>query len=227
MLRMILDDYRKNWKPAWKRLGQTRFLYFYVAAFGPNFYLWEERVSKYILYYGIMIPIMLGLLFNDLYPNKMNKTLLLCPLTIKEREKYFKMAMALKVGVSMTFVFIGNMILLIFHKLSILGCVLDVLLAVILMISVNLDWQKNEIKMNDPSYCSIGNLYLWQLFLKIFSVITFCIIVSAEIDSPFEIWEAVVVLVFILISAGIGWKIYRTYYKDILHLCTSYEGVMK
>ncbi|MCI8876715.1 MAG: hypothetical protein HFI77_11990 [Lachnospiraceae bacterium] len=127
ILHLVILDYAGEIKEGWKRVkGADIVLWFWDFLFigimwAPWFmdFAWEYFLQAELFVYGYTIGVLsLGFFISRMYPEKLEKTLLLCPLTQAEKIQYVKTGYRLKVGVPMLFYVLAGTVWLFLQVIS-------------------------------------------------------------------------------------------------------------
>lgn len=223
MLKMVLSDYIHNWKSAWKELAYEEWgMYVYFLAFP-----WITRMSaiEIIVYLCTMLPLVGGVLLARMFPNRMNKTLFLCPMSKEDRIAYFKTAFKFRVSVPVFLFFLIEMVLFFIGYISLDGVIFMFLVFFLYIVSVNIYWcywsegkQRNIYTEKNPLS---GTFFIWDMLSRL-GIIN-VIIVSGVSVSGYE-WSD-----YVLVGCLITWqflvflKLVTCYYKKVMELSVNYE----
>lgn len=132
MLKTVALDYIGDIKGGWKRVQGAEvfvafFCYVWISiAWAPDFY--GEGVKPFspglIFGSGVVTFIMLlGFLISRMYPGKLEKTLLLCPLTQEEKRRYIETGYWLRIALPMFFYLLAGLFWQIFGTVSLFSTV--------------------------------------------------------------------------------------------------------
>lgn len=95
MLKMIMNDYRMDFKQRLKALEQPVAYYIWMMVYG--FWIpvmqWDKGNSPidfvYVIHYGILFLLVdIGTVFGILYPNQLGKMFYLIPVSVQEKKRY-------------------------------------------------------------------------------------------------------------------------------------------
>lgn len=226
MLRIVLDDYRYNFKSVLKELkyeGWFGYLYLLIFPLLSN----DIIMDKAVIYYGTVISMLLGLFIAKLYPNRMSKTLFLCPMSKEARIQYFKTAFCFRISVPIL-VFLAVCGVLLFCEI-LPGLLFLTMLAVVIMfvISVNIYMvpEDDNVEVLSRHYSLPGYFPMWHVLAQISGMINAAIIGEfSEYDGmSYSIWDTVMTGILLLIQLLVLLKIVCTYLKPVMEQSVNYE----
>ena len=172
----------------------------------------------------MFFPIMIALLLSRMYGGVMPKTFFLCPLSEMQRKMYAKAGIHIRVAIPTVLFIVLNILVLVFYKIPFwmflvrLGVFLSAAIACnIYCQPVYADREKNERK-----YALVGNYWLWNVFLQVFTFVSTVILCSFEYNE--KLWEFIIVGIFIAAQIFIGIKMIIKFYPQVINQATYYEN---
>lgn len=117
MVKMVLSDYWSNKKEYFRRAVQQNNNW-YMMLFYPLLIplqllaAFDDGEINFWVVYGEMLPILAGWILITMYPNRLSKTLYLCPMEQKERQHYVWTAYWLRIGIAYGMYVVENLIFL-------------------------------------------------------------------------------------------------------------------
>lgn len=231
MFRIVWDDYRHNFRSALKGLrgvGNWWFNYVYWSII--PLILPSTTLKEAIVYYCTMLPLLGGMFLARLYPNRMSKTLFLCPMSRKMRIRYFKTAFLLRIAIP-TFVSLLTVGMLFLCKImQEPECFLSLLVLIMCLVSVNVctnSWAGKP-ETEQQGHSLPGYFPMWNVLGQISGILN-TVIVNMVIVPEFgenngeSCLPWVVAGVLMVIQALILMKIVSTYFRPIMEQSVSYE----
>lgn len=222
MLKMVVSDYIQSWKGAWKNLAKEGwFGYLYFIAFPL---VTDMKARQSMVYLCAVIPMVLGILLSRLYPNRIHKTLFLCPMSKEDRITYFKTAFRLRVSLPLILFLIVNSVLFIKDYISPLYLIIEFIILFLYVVSVNIYWcyWSTDGKRNiysEKNHLS-GTFFIWDLFSQI-GVFNMLIITSMSVSSRFDY---IIVGICLGLQFFVFFKLVTRYYKKVMDLSVNYEA---
>lgn len=106
MLKMILNDYRMDFKENWKNTisASNALLLMFYSFWVPFMQIDTEenmRLTKVIIHGLFFLLVFLGIAIGEIYPNKLGKMYCLLPVSTKEKKRYLLMGYCIRVFVTM------------------------------------------------------------------------------------------------------------------------------
>lgn len=225
---MVLSDYRYSFKSGLKREVDSRILIFGLTLIIPSLILLHEPGLPWINPDAWMVlPIILGFLTSHIFAGKRNKTMFLCPMSRRERVRYFNTAYAVGVIGVMTVSVIINAIFAVKSEISpdILGWCQLVIAGYVCSVNVySLPVEKDEFngyyKYNLPG--DYRTWEVWSLFGGL-TLINLLLNVPTNINYQMPEWEdwllKALAVGYVIFS---GWMI-QTYYRPVQEQMVDYE----
>lgn len=231
MLQLVIKDYRALFHDSLKSMDISAFvIYLWLLAYPPVLHM---SYAGYLCHFVYFIMLGMGIFLSRLYPNRMSKTLLLCPLSKDQRRRYIRTG----------------------YLLRVIGCVflfLLLLLTAVISIHVHdgalpddgwlwpgLIWQYAlsmagchiyTAPVNPSSYPAKrtyrlpGNYEVWNFIQQLAAIFGGMILVSALTDEkPESVPEIVIESVVLLLQTAICIKVIRTYAKPVMQQAVDYE----
>lgn len=227
MLRMILDDYKRQGKEQLKRAYASLFLVFlWLFCFFPMTTFKFDSAKDAGIYYLFTMPMFLAFFLSLSYPNRMSTTLLLCPLTREEKLHYIQTAYRLRVVLPLLLYLIASMPLLAWGWLELPHFTGMLLCLFSYVVTANL----YTITAKSSNGRNADNLPKgfsgWWGSAHGVAFLTMMILVSAQTDRahPVHLWEIGIIVSFLLIQCLIMGKLLHTYYKPVMEYATQYDG---
>lgn len=212
MLKTVLYDYKKRWRDALKNA--------WVSAPGAVLYL---VVSGQALFQGrvllfAVIPLFAGLLLSRMYPNQMDMTQLLLPMSGEERKKYVRTGFALRIGISLfPYLFLEG-ILLVTGELRMIWFCGMLIVEMCNLAAVNLYFgpaaaDKTAAKKGP----SAEYLAVWEVCMQLFSVAALVMFSSAQKErNPVTTFDAVIMLCVLSVVVLIFLRVMYRYYIPVM-----------
>lgn len=231
MLQIVWKDYRYNFRSAFKELKKAEnwwWSYVYVLVF-PMLFILDHNTSikAVIAYYCAMVPLVAGTFLARLYPNRMSKTLFLCPMSKEVRIRYFKTAFFLRISIPVLAFAVLAGILFLCKIVQGLEYFLSLLVLIMYLLSVNICtnfWNGKPEKLQKGHLAS-EYFPLWNVFEQVIGLINM-VIVSGAMDEgePWQPWEMILVGILVGLQALVLVKIAFTYFKPVMEQSVTYEN---
>lgn len=222
MLKLVLDDYRRSFRTAWKRgvNAMAWLLYVDFLVFVPVLYSWDS--VKYL--FGVA-SMMIGILLARMYPNQMSKILFLCPLTEQDRKKYLETAYWLRVSIPMIICISTGAVSLVIGHLSFFYYLMVCLQSFFFMVGVNIYCvpDKQSVYITQRVYQLPGVYEVWNILIQAVGAFGMCIFVSIEIN-PNGVTDKVIILAFVFVEMLLSIKMFVTYYRPVMARGMRYES---
>ena len=222
MLKIVLSDYRQNWKNSWKNLAKEGWYSYLYSVALPLIMHMKEREA--IVYLCAVAPLVLGMLLSRLYPNRLQKTLFFCPMSKKDRIAYFKTAFRFRVSLPLILFFMANAILVGIHYISITAFFYEFVVTFLYVVSVNIYWcywsdngKRNIYTEKNPL---AGTFFIWDALSGV-GIINMIICTGLNITSMFDY---VIVAILFAIQLFEFFKLITCYYKKVMELSVNYEA---
>lgn len=117
MYRALVNDLKSG--EYWKKMISVWInLIVYMGGFIPFILLEIDNLSEIFGYYTYTISMLVVLFFARACPNRISKTLLLCPLTLAERKRYVYIGYGIRILLSLTFFLVLNIPVYIFFDMN-------------------------------------------------------------------------------------------------------------
>lgn len=207
MLKMIMSDYVVNFKTSWKRyakrknvnklnLGMTLF----------NIFIWIPWIitegGKNLQYirlgcWGQFLFVMMGWYLMELYPNSLEKSMFLCPMTRKERRHYLVTAYGLRIFLLVIPYLCLEIICGYFYKLDISFSILKTFSFLLLMMSGNLYLDDEAVYLECQRESSrLWGYKFWRGCANVIGLLTIITMVMISTDEHMisEIWMRISVI---------------------------------
>ncbi|MDO5293131.1 MAG: hypothetical protein Q4F05_10310 [bacterium] len=226
MIKLVLTEYRQTMKEGFKNLFTTGRVFVIIYILVMIVPVYEPGLEKLMLYYCDIIPLALAVMFTGMYPNRLSKTLFLCPMSKEQRMNYLKTGFWLRAAVPIVVYFILNTIALLAGKSSLIGTIGMLLPLTSAILAQNL-WIQT--KGEDPkrgqklafSYKRYQSCYLFVTILGILSAVLFSIL-RANIDHANRN-ELIYIISLVLIQILLMLYEMKTYYRKVMSIMSDYE----
>jgi len=234
MFRLVLRDYRLQYRESIKNVNAAGyFIYIYLLCYVPDWTNMIDALWKGGCFYAFFLPLCIGIFLSRLYPNQMSKTLLLCPLSRQQKEKYIRTGFFIRVLVPflLFLIFEGSAMIVTFRQQHLntselwLWAGLTWLLFVSL-ISVNIYCLPVNLSPEAlyRTYKLPGNYEIWNVLVQLTAILGGVIMLSALTDQKGETVFDITVEIFILvISTALCIKMIATYAGPIMEQAIFYE----
>lgn len=232
MLYMVLDDFRRNFKYGVKRMFErfeNWYLFFCMLIFPPI--LFHTSIHKCFIYYFSFIPMLGALLLSRMYGGWMEKTLFLCPLGKKDREKYYLISWGIRTASAVFLFLLLNGILFIAGWLHPLAFILMFILMAFYSAAVNLycGGAKRENGMLEQKRVLPENYETWNVvgqILGLGAMVVLVVVLGDAEKSKITTWEFIIVSVFLFANIFIQIKIIKCF-RFIMDYVTQFEQSLK
>lgn len=224
---MVLRDYRMHWKEEIQNIfkNSSWFIYLYVMIIPANLFDYTDKISRAVTYYGILFPLMIGLLLSRMYPNGLNKTMFLCPLEKEERKRYLVSAYWLRVIVpTFLFMLIGA-ILVGTHNISMKSYLIIYVSETMYFIASNLYLEAAYQKPDYEKKHNLSGYTSWQIVAQLFGLffMVICIGFAGDLYVPFRSMDFAIIFLLLMIQFAITMKIVLGYWEKVMWIATDYE----
>lgn len=190
MLKLLFYDYIANIKAAWRQDKQNQkngmMIYWivYLLIFIPgNMSHWSvnsEVWSVNYLYFLQFVPIIVGFFMGGIYPNRLGKSMFLCPMTEKERKTYLYTSYAFRVILYTVPYLLLEAVCAYFCQFSVVCSVIRIASYVLLMLVIQLTLDKetvaSEKKSKIPRLFGYGTAQGFASIVGLIAIIVFQII---------------------------------------------------
>lgn len=229
MLQIVWDDYRHNFLSALKGLGGgENWWWGYVYLLMPPVIMGHIVLKEVIVYYCMMLPLLGGTFLARLYPNRMSKTLFLCPMSREMRIRYFKTAFLLRIAIPILVFLLPMSMLFLCKIVQGVECFLSLLAFIMYLVSVNIctNSRVGKPETERQGYSLPGYFPMWNVLGHISGIANMVIVSGIRENSgkPYQPWELIMDSVLLVIQALILMKIIFTYFKPIMEQSISYEN---
>lgn len=238
MWKMVLRDYWYGFSSARKReidRNQYFFIFwtFWLMLKVPTWILTDD-IKFNLLFYTSVLPMVFSLILSRLYAGERNKTLFLCPMSRKERVKYFKAGYFLRVVPGIVLFLAAVTVRTHFYETTGQIFLSKVMIAVTYMCAVNIycrpikrSFEPGEginIRQVDE-YNLPGEYQVWDAVIQVAGYLLIILFEAVErmgtegltkLESGFLI-AAPVCYVFLT------WRMMRKYYQPLLCQMVDYE----
>lgn len=227
MIDLVIRDYKMGWKQGLKNMTKSNpwfvYLYFFIfpiITFDPG-----DSVKGIFIYYGILLPIVLGIFLSRMFPCRITKTMFLCPMDKKEREQYIFSAYWLRVSLSV-FLFTGIGVLLIAtHLLNIWQFLLLLVGEFLISLTTNLYLDVAFLKLKFEKKHNLKGYTTWyilnQLLSLIFTFIYFNIVTNVE--PSIRTWHINLSVFLLAAQVAMTAKMILGYWKKVMVVALDYE----
>lgn len=228
MFKFVVGDYKRQ---AWSGLKQIFHLgnwsiYVYMCIIPPIMFSLNDYQAY--VYYSAFGPTLIGLLLSRMYPNRISKTLLLCPMTLEERKSYLVTGLKLKIAIPLLIFGVCNVPLIIMKKLMFVYFAAMFVFLILFTVSVNIycDPAVNAQGAFDREYDLPGYYPVWEVAVQLVGIYGVAILTNIQMTQK-DFFEDKLALVtaILLFSAELGLciKMIRTYYKPIMEQAVCYD----
>lgn len=218
MYKLILNDYRSNFKNSFKLLWKNggMFIVMYMVLLSL-----PDDDSRALHYLGVVLPCVTIYLLSRMYGGYLNKTFFLCPMDAKVRKQYAKESYRIRVLIPTVIFLVINVLLLIFGAFDISIFVVRLLVFGSAAISENIYVQPKYLKEKNKKITPfIGNYETVNILSGLVNILV--IIIALAMDEQYTItrmgeWSLIMVvglLVLQLILTIIKFK--RFYWQSIV-----------
>ncbi|MFA9464492.1 MAG: hypothetical protein ACERKN_09405 [Velocimicrobium sp.] len=216
MIRMVLRDYRMNWKEGLSNVSKNGswFVYLYLLIVPANLFGFMDKPSHVAVYYGILFPLMLGLLLSRMYPNRLSKTMFLCPMKKEERKRYIVSAYWIRVLIPIALFALIGLILVGVYQISVESYVFLLASEALFIIGTNLYIE-----------AKISGYTFWQMMVQLYGLIFIvsCIGYTSDLGTPLKTWEFLIFFVLLLLQGAATTKLVVSYWRTVLEVALDYE----
>ena len=224
MYKTVLRDYVSHVKDGMKNIFWSDWApYFYFMVFAPA---WSGGKDGYLVrqLYAMFFPIMIALLLSRMYGGVMSKTFFLCPLSEMQRKMYAKAGIHIRVAIPTVLFIVLNILVLVFYKIPFWMFLvrLGVFLSAAIVCNIYCQPVYADREKNERKYALVGNYWLWNVFLQVFTFVSTVILCSFEYNE--KLWEFIIVGIFIAAQIFIGIKMIIKFYPQVINQATYYEN---
>lgn len=225
MFKSVLEDYKNQ---AWSSLKST----WNTGKWGPyvNMFLMAGILGEQpitLAFYSYMLPLCVGLMLSRMYPNRISKTMLLCPITYEERKKYLLTGYLIRCSIPILLFVMLNMIMVLAMNISVMGMMMPGISLVLFVISVNIycmpvvDAQGALERVYDlPGYYPI-----WDVLVQVMGIMGMMLFVLfREYEGGTEeLWAVIMIILILVIQIALCIKMFHTYFKPIMEQAVYYD----
>ena len=227
MLKMVLDDYKYNYKLALKRFFNSGVTGIHIGwcTYIPIF-MKEEIIW---VYFFIFITLIIAEILSVGYSGILNKTLFLCPLSKEQRESYFKTALRIRISIPMIFIVVGAGILGLTKQSTLLENLILVIVMILYIVSINICWLIDGDKIpNQTKKMNTNNYNIWNAIVHIIGVVN-AIGIYTEIVSQKSInrMDGIIYGCLVTLQLVAFIVVWRRYYQPIKSMCTDYNALSR
>lgn len=232
MLQLVIRDYRALFRNSLREVDMSAFVVYWWLLVYPPIFL-HMSYAGYWCHYVYFIMLQLGLLLSRLYPNRMSKTLLLCPLSQEQKEKYIKTGYLLRVLASVClflFLMLCAVMAIWFHDGTLpkegwlwFGLIWQYVLA---MAGYHIYSAPvaNSAYPTQREYKLPGNYEVWNILQQLSAVFGGMLLVSALTDQkPESTPELVIESLVLMVQTAVCIKVVITYGRPVIEQAVHYE----
>lgn len=223
MLKIVLDDYRHNYKTGLKQYFNS-----YVFVHLPMFIIMPISMEGSLpWYYFIIIPLILADMLSIVYGGMENRTLFLCPLSKEQRETYFKTSLWIRISIPMILLGISSSILVVCEQVPLLELFILVVTMLIYIISINICCLiDGKMLPNQTGKMNASNYYIWNVIIRADGVVNLLAIITEVIDKDDILWIDGVYIGFMTLLQIVALYVAITrYYEPVKQISTDYEAL--
>lgn len=222
ILPYIIKYYGSNWKEAFWEAATTNWMALYFACYWivlPSGGTIEEGITAVLSYYGLLLPLILGSIHAVMFPNRLDKTMFLCPMGYQERILFLVFGYWFRFGcvclVSMLMIFFMTAIGLLQASIYLLVFFLceAMFAAIVFLMTYTEDSQKN----GDSAWMYAGCL------MSMISCLFFGNVAWEYSNKDLEGWENGVMIILFLIQMLLFLKVMTRCWKREMAIAADYE----
>lgn len=227
LISMVMKYYSANWTQEWKKI------FTYKNFHEGYFFLWElwfplcifEDISgrSTLLYYLLSLPFMLGTLHSFMYPNRMEKTMFLCPAAREEKRQFLETGYRLRIFFVTAVTFVILSILCLSGGLG-LSVYLTGFFVSIFVFSCITFLSNDVIQFKNASEFGLGGYCYWRMSAWLASIIS-CLLLGAAAIEPegYEAWENTLFFCVFFLQLVLALKLIISYYNRLMEIGADYE----
>jgi len=222
---MVLRDYRMHWKERLQNVFKNGSWFAYLYLMIVPAFEYTDKISRAMTYYGILFPLMIGLLLSRMYSNGLNKTMFLCPLEKEERKRYLVSAYWLRVSIpTILFMLIGS-ILVAIHNISMKAFPILIISETMFFIATNLYLEAAYQKPDYEKKHNLSGYTFWQIVAQVFGLgfMVICMGLAQDLNVPFRMMDFIIVFLLLVLQFAITMKIVLGYWEKVMWIATDYE----
>ena len=234
MFRLVLKDYKQQYRESVKRMNAAGYyIYFYFLIYVPIYSHMTDGIWKGLCFYAFFLPFCFGIFLSRLYPNRMSRTLLLCPLSRQQKEQYIRCGFVIRVFVPffLYLIFEGGVMLVMLWKKEFVMSQLWEWTGITWFLFVNLVSLNiyclpidSSPKAYSGKYRLPGNYEIWNILVQLAAFFGGVIMLSALTSQEAEpVFDIIVEILFLVIATALCIKMIVTYMKPIMEQAISYE----
>lgn len=230
MLRMIIGDYIVNFKAAYKRMWKRQNYNWFTAAY-PFFYIFWCSLWNYDQYENITIAsiniiqmafIVFGAWLAQLYPNRLEKSMFLCPMTQKDRKEYLVTAYCLRVVLFWVPYILAEIVNICIYGQKLIYAIIKVMSYVMLMASVNLFLEIDTAKLERKS--SSSRLFGYEFMKNTSSIVGIIVLIFLHFSIfHTEKEEMLFYVIGFAIQAVVSFIYLVKYFDRVMQVAQDYE----
>lgn len=229
MLRMVIDDYRSQAKQALKEVcgSGTLLAFLFMMIYPP--YVSDYQVDGWLLYFDTFVPMFFGMLLSRMYPNRLSKTLLLCPMTEDEKQVYLVTGFRLRVLLPFLMYLMCSGIFGLMGKLKLLHFGYFAVYLFMFLISVNIYSQprtKSE-NLSVKFFDLPGNYNLWEMVDLLGGFLLCYVVVANFVEKHYSNGWIIVVVLGLVAEFLIAFNMVKNYYKPVMENGRYYESILQ
>lgn len=231
MIRLVLNHFRYNFKPGLKSCYNQFaewYIYFYMLVMVPL--LMREKMNE-AAYYGLLIPMLVGILASRIYGGRMDKALFLCPVTVQQRKEFYLLSYWIRTLGAAFLLLLNCLLLYLFGKMTLFGAVVSLLVGLPFLFAVNVYCRPRE-----KSSAALGRKYdlpgsyeLWNVGLQIAALISVVVVASCAGERLTDLYafDAVMLIFSVGFSLFFSFGILIKYSRPVLECSLYYEPAAK
>lgn len=226
MLKMIYDDYRFGFWTSLKKNSSFTAWYVYVYTFMLAVTHFSD--TNIIIVVGF-VPMAMGMMLAQAFPNQMRKVLFLCPLTENERRAYLRTAYWFRVLLPMSLCLIGSTVVLAFGHIQLFYYIEMNLLVISYLLGINVyclpeSWKTSKLP-EDQWTIRIPYAYEFlNVVLQLVGLIGICLFASLDLIKIDERNDKLALTVFVISEILLCLTAVKVYYKPVMERGIWYES---
>lgn len=225
MVKMVLSDYWGSRKESYHRMSKqmNNWMIFFNPLIMPiqMLVIWED-VNLWIIY-GELFPMILGAIQAVMYPARLSKVMYLCPMGLKDRQRYIRTAYRVRVAVIMGLWLVLNLLMLPFGGLPLLELLLGGgrMLCYALAVNVYLAADKNHEEYASLKIGRCNICWMFAFYIGMIGAIVQGACVGGELYV--SLGEGIVMGIFVLAQLLIAAIAVLKYKGKVMHYAMDYE----
>ena len=187
MLKIVLDDYKHNYKTGLRKYFNS----YMVSAHFTMFVIMPINMEgRWLWYCFIIIPLIFADIFSIIYGGMENRTLFLCPLSKEQRETFFKTSLWIRISIPMILLGISSSILVVCEQVPLLELFILVVVMLIYVISINICCLiDGKMLPNQTGKMNAGIYYIWIVIIRVSGSVNVIAIITEVINKDDIIWK--------------------------------------